>query len=265
MTENRILSFEAIDNFRDYGGYGGADGAKVRSGVLWRSGHHGNATPADLAVVHKLGIATVIDLRGDSERAANPCLRHREFAGTVVYAPGETAGLKAAAAHEESAGEVRSFADAQNVMIRLYDAMPWRPVLVGTFKLYFAALADRDLSGARPSLLHCFAGKDRTGLAADLLHHVLGVHPDEAMADYLLTNRAASIERRIATGTHAVKGMGEHMTDDAMRALLSVRPEYLETARSAIAARHGTVDAYLAEVLALDPAQIAAIRANHLV
>lgn len=261
MTADRILAFEAIDNFRDYGGYAGADGAKVRTGVLWRSGHHGGASPTDLRAVHDLRIATVIDLRGDSERNANPCLRHPHFRGKVVFAPGETAGLKAAAAHEEAAGEVREFADAQRVMIRLYDGMPWRPVLVETLKLYFAALAEHD----SPSLLHCFAGKDRTGLAADLLHHVLGVHPDEAMADYLLTNRAASIERRIATGTSAVKGMGPSMTNDAMRALLSVRPEYLETARNAIAARHGTVDVYLVEVLALDPAQVAAIRANHLV
>ena len=260
MTADRILAFEAIDNFRDYGGYAGLDGATVRSGVLWRSGHHGAASPSDLRAVHDLGIATVIDLRGDSERDANPCLRHPRFQGRVVFAPGETAGLKAAAAHEESAGEVREFADAQAVMIRLYDGMPWRPVLVETFKLYFAALAAHD----SPSLLHCFAGKDRTGLAADLLHHILGVHPDEAMADYLLTNRAASIERRIATGNHAVSGMGARMSDDAMRALLSVRPEYLETARSAIAARHGTVDVYLAEVLALDQVQIAAIRANYL-
>lgn len=258
MAADRILAFEAIDNFRDYGGYAGADGATVRRGVLWRSGHHGAASPTDLREVHDLGIATVIDLRGDSERAANPCLRHPHFAGAVVFAPGETAGLRAAAAHEEAAGEVREFADAQRVMIRLYDGMPWRPVLVETLKLYFAALA----TSGQPSLLHCFAGKDRTGLAADLLHHVLGVHPDEAMADYLLTNRAASIERRISTGTHAVKGMGPAMSDEAMRALLSVRPEYLETARSAIAARHGTVDAYLAEVLAVDADRIAAIRSN---
>jgi len=59
--------------------------------------------------------------------------------------------------------------------------------------------------------------------------------------------------------------MGEQMSDDALRALLSVRPEYLETARTAIAVRHGSVDAYLAQVLAVDPAMVTAIRANHLV
>lgn len=259
MTD-RILPFEAINNFRDYGGYAGADGAKVRSRVLWRSGHHAEASPTDLRAVHELGIATVIDLRGDSERDANPCLRHPEFSGKVVFAPGETAGLKAAAAHEESAGEIRTVEDAQAAMTRLYAGMAWRPVLVETLRLYFQTLAE----SGEPTLLHCFAGKDRTGLAADLLHHVLGVHPDDAMDDYLLTNRAANVERRIAAGTHAVKGMGPQMSDDALRALLSVRAEYLETARTAIATRHGTVDAYLVEVLAVDPAMVAAIRANHL-
>ena len=179
----------------------------------------------------------------------------------MIFAPGETAGLKAAAAHEEAAGEVRSADDARRVMVRLYEHMAWRPVLVETFKLYFAAMEE----SGQPSLLHCFAGKDRTGLAADLLHHVLGVHPDDAMADYLLTHEAANIERRVAAGTHAVKGMGSGMSDDAVRALLSVRAQYLETARAAIAARHGLIDAYLLEVLEVDPARVAAIRANYLV
>ncbi|HUQ12995.1 MAG TPA: tyrosine-protein phosphatase [Novosphingobium sp.] len=260
MSEpSRILALEGIHNFRDYGGYAGADGARVRSRVLWRSSHHAEASPADLRKIHDLGLARVFDLRGDSEREAHPCLRHPEFAAEVVFAPGETAGLRAAAFHEEAAGGVRTVDDAISAMVRLYEGMAWRPVLVETLKLYFASLAQAD----GPLLLHCVAGKDRTGLAAALTHHALGVHPDDAMADYLLTHQAANIDARIAAGAgSSLRALGPEMSDDAVRALVSVRPEYLETALGAIRARHGAIDDYMAEVLEVTPDRKASIRAR---
>ena len=77
---DRILPLEGIRNFRDYGGYAGAEGARVMRGMLWRSGHHCEATAADLEKVHALGLAAVIDLRGDSRakpRASQAQLRTR--------------------------------------------------------------------------------------------------------------------------------------------------------------------------------------------
>ena len=93
MEQTRILPLEGIRNFRDYGGYAGAGGATVKRRVLWRSGHHHPATAGDLEKVAALGLTTVIDLRGDSERALYPCARHPEFGAAVLYEPGETAGL----------------------------------------------------------------------------------------------------------------------------------------------------------------------------
>jgi hypothetical protein len=81
IADSRVIEFDGIYNFRDYGGYRARAGQLVR-GRLWRSGQHAGASPADLARVRDLGIATVIDLRGDSERAAFPCLRHDDFVVT---------------------------------------------------------------------------------------------------------------------------------------------------------------------------------------
>jgi protein-tyrosine phosphatase len=256
----RILPMERIQNFRDYGDYPAADGARVRRGVLWRSGQHARATPADLERVAGLGLATVIDLRGDSERQAYPCLRHGDFAADVLYAAGETAAARALAAHEEAAEAILTADDARRAMTSLYQGMAWRPVLVATYRLYFAALAERE----GPSLLHCFAGKDRTGLAAALAHHVLGVHPDDAMSDYLLTNVALEAEMRRSGGRIAHQ-LVERMGEEAAWHLLSVRPEYLTGARQAIVARHGSLDAYLDEVLGVNPERREAIRGKLLV
>lgn len=259
MQENeRVVPMEGILNFRDYGGYATRSGI-LRRGTLWRSGQHSEATPADLGKVHDLGIRTVFDLRGDSERAQNPCLRHEEFDGDVLFNPGETAGSQGEAAHEEAIHDVRTAADAHAAMVRLYESMPWRPVLVGTYMLTFDALADRE----GPSLLHCLAGKDRTGLGAALLHHLLGVHPDEAMDDYLLTNRAGNMEARIAAGArHVREGFGLRMDEAAIRTLMSVHPAFLETSLDAIRARHGSLEAYAEDVLGVDAAKLDRIEAR---
>ena len=259
MDQDRILPLEGIRNFRDYGGYAAAGGAAVKRGVLWRSGHHHQATAADLDKVAALGLRAVIDLRGDSERSAFPCARHPEFAADVLFEPGETAGLAGAAAHEEAADGVRTGAQSRAAMVRLNEGMPWRPVLVASMKLYFAELA----AGRRPILLHCVAGKDRTGLAAWLTHHALGVHPDDAMADYLLTNVATDLAGRLALGAETVRARyGPQMDDEAVLALMSVAPEYISAGLDAIRERHGSYSRYLSEVLGVDAGRIAAMRAN---
>jgi len=92
MTETRVLPLTGIHNFRDYGLYSVAGGGRVRPGLLWRSAQHGDATDADLSVVRDLGIGTVVDLRGNSERDAKPCRRYPGFAAEVLFHDGETAG-----------------------------------------------------------------------------------------------------------------------------------------------------------------------------
>lgn len=259
MDHDRILPLDGIRNFRDYGGYAAADGATIRRRTLWRSGHHHQATAADLDTVEALGLRAIIDLRGDSERSAFPCERHSEFAAEVLFEPGETAGLMGAAAHEAAGMGVRTGGESRAAMVRLNEGMPWRPVLVASMKLYFAELA----AGRGPLLLHCVAGKDRTGLAVWLTHHALGVHPDDAMADYLLTNVATDLAGRLALGAETVRAKyGPQMDDAAVLALMSVAPEYISAGLDAIRERHGSYDRYLAEVLGVGPEQIAAMRAN---
>jgi len=255
MPDDRVLHFDSIHNFRDYGGYAARGGHLVR-GRLWRSGQHGEATSADLARVRDLDIRTVIDLRGDSERAAHPCLRHPDFAGEVLFFPGETAGRTGRAVHEESARPLTTPDDARAAMTRLYKGIAFREVLVGSLRLYLDALATRDGG----SLLHCMAGKDRTGLGVALVHHLLGVHHDDIMADYLMTNTAGDVAARI---TAQSRGFANSTFDEAaVRVILSVEPEYLDTLFAAIRERHGSVEAYARDLLSFGPAQVGAMEAR---
>lgn len=246
----RILDLSGIHNFRDYGGYTTTYGGRLKDCVLYRSGQHRDATPEDLEVVAGLGLATIVDLRSDSERELYPCRRAENHQAEVVFAPGNTLG---AGSHVDAAAGVRTAAEAHAAMVDLYRKMPFRPILTQTYRMMF----DRLLDGHGPSLVHCLAGKDRTGLAVALVQHQLGVHHDDIVEDYLLTNVAGDMEKRIAAGAEAVRAnFGPEMEDDAVRTLMSVHPEFLDAALAEI----GDIDAYCDRVLGMSPARREALR-----
>ncbi len=247
MLAERVLPLSGIHNFRDYGGYDVEGGGKLRSGMLWRSAHHVEASDDDLAAVDALGIETVIDLRGDDEREAHPCRRSENFSARVLFAGGVTAGL---APHLQAAGGAIDVATARERMIDTYAGMPYRPALVATLRLYLAALAEYDA----PSLVHCVAGKDRTGFAVAVVHRLLGVHEDDLMQDYLLTNSAGRIDERIAQGAAHIRARyGTEIREDAIRTLMSVNPAFLDAALATVRRDHGDVATYAETVLNLTP------------
>ena len=190
---SRVLVLDGVYNFRDYGGYAVAGGGRIASGKLWRSGQHAEASAADLAAIDAIGLTSVIDLRGNSEREANPCPRGPAFGAQVWHTDGETAGL---GLHVEASGGALNANSARRAMIGLYTQLPWRENLRPILACYFTVL----LREASPSLVHCVAGKDRTGFAVAVLHRLLGVHQDDVMADYLLTNTAGRVEERTRHG-----------------------------------------------------------------
>ena len=247
MLAERVLPLSGIHNFRDYGGYATEGGGRLRDNMLWRSAHHEAATDEDLTALDALGLDTVIDLRGDDEREMHPCRRSDNFTGRVLFAGGITAGL---APHLQAAGGAIDGETARARMIDTYAGMPYRPALVGTLRLYLAALAEYDT----PSLVHCVAGKDRTGFAVAIVHRLLGVHEDDLMQDYLLTNTAGKIEERIAQGAaHIRSRYGDEIHDDAIRALMSVNPAYLDAALATVRRDHGDIATYAEAVLNLTP------------
>jgi protein-tyrosine phosphatase len=252
-VNNRVLAFEGIHNFRDYGGYAARGGARMTSGLLYRSSQHKDATLDDLEKLDALGLTTIIDLRGDNERKRHPCPRPAGFDAKILIASGKTTGV---APHVEAARDMTSAEDVRSSMARHYRDMPFRPQLGSIFSQYFEALAERD----GPSLIHCLAGKDRTGISVAVLHHLLGVHPDDIMADYLLTNSAGNVEGRIAAGIASIQANNvAGMSEDGMRMLMSVQPEWLSNAMDEMVERHGSVEAYARDLLGVTQDRLAKI------
>ncbi len=252
---DRVLPLAGIHNFRDYGGYGSSSG-RLKRGLLFRSAQHHGATPADLDAVAALRLSTVIDLRGAKERALAPCPRPQDFSAQVFFVDEDTTGL---APHVQAASNSPDPAAAAAGMLTGYAQMPFRPRMIPILHRYFEALATID----GPSLIHCMAGKDRTGLAVALFHEAMGVNRDDIIADYMLTNVAGRLEDRIAAGAaHISAAYGDATSEETLRVLMSVRPEYLEAAFAAIEQRHGAVSAYLRDVLGVDDRRRDAIRSR---
>lgn len=253
---DRLSPFEAIDNFRDYGGYAVNDRLLAR-GRLYRAAHQARATDADVARLEALKLAAVVDLRRPSERRAQPSRRPAGWAGTLIESDHDDGGeaphltfLKTADLTEASG---RAF------MTETYRRLPFEAAHVDLFGRYFRLLAQAE----GPVLIHCAAGKDRTGLLAALTHSLLGVAHDDLMADYLATNQAVDLEGRAEEVARKLTAMtGRPASHGAVVAFLGVEAAYLDEAFGAMKARSGSVAAYLEQALGVDAALADRIRAR---
>ena len=245
----RIHRFDALDNFRDYGDYATAAGRRITPGLLFRSGHQARASEADLERLGAFGITAVVDLRRPSERRDQPSKRPPAFSGVVIESFHDDGGE---APHMTFLRTADLTPDSgRRFMVDTYRRLPFEPSHLDLFSRYFRLLGETD----GPVLIHCAAGKDRTGLLAALTHHLLGVHHDDIVADYLLTNTAVDLEGRAPGIARQLEARtGRVVAHDAVVAFLGVEPVYLDTALAEIAAQHGSTDAYLAEALGVDAA-----------
>jgi len=245
---DRHIDFDAIENFRDFGGYETVCGRGLKPGRLYRSGHHSLATDADLERLKTLGIGAIADLRNPAERAREPGRRWAEFGAEVIESdltsatPDWVEALKTAPLTAEWWYE--------NTLAH-YGQHAFEPRQVEVYRRLLRHIADGD--GA--VVVHCAAGKDRTGVACALVHHVAGVPHEAMVADYMLTNDEARIERKMVHSADFVERIaGRRPSPEAMRVAVSVYPAYLDAFFETVRAAHGSVDAYAEEVLGVDAA-----------
>lgn len=252
----RHIPLQAVENFRDYGDYAAGAG-RLKRGVLFRAAHQADATDADLEAMAGLGIVTIVDLRRSKERLNQPSRRWADFSAQVI--DNDLGGQGDDPWQTFLRGWDYSDADLRGYMALSYRRKPFTPRHVDLFRRYFAALAQ----GRGPVLIHCAAGKDRTGLLAALTHHLAGVSRDDLVEDYLATNdpeRYARIGEAI--GRHLAKYTGSVPPEAAVRAALAVEADYILASIEAIEAAHGSIEAYLETVLGVDAKARDAIAAH---
>ena len=240
---SRRIAFEGIDNFRDFGGYAAGLG-RLKSGLLYRSAQPARATPGDLAKLADLGVALIVDLRRTNEREREPW---PGFPAQVIENDIGQDGLDEWATFIAASDlTVESF---RAYMVDYYRKAPFQRRHLDLYRRYFRALAE----GEGAILVHCTAGKDRTGILCALTHHLAGVHDDDIVEDYLLTNDAERLEKRLPMIREVIRETtGRAASDEALMTAMRVEAEYLAEAFAVMAERHGSLDGYLDQALGLD-------------
>ncbi len=172
--EERHFTFAGCFNFRDIGGYPTVDGRLLRWGRYFRAGRQDRMTSSDLQKVAQLGIKTQIDLRRPDEledQGRGPLEDMGiDYRWHSVIPPNGSQVLDAAAGEGISGKRYLRYLD--------FDTTPWLQV--------FRILAD---SESYPVVVHCTAGKDRTGVTTAFLLSVLGVKRKLIEEDFILSNR----------------------------------------------------------------------------
>lgn len=246
---NRRVPIATAFNLRDFGGYATADGRMVRRGMLYRSGTMALLTDADSDQFRALGIRAICDFRRPSERQEEPTRWHgaevdyhcRDYSGST--------GVLGEMLH----GKAVTRQEMHDAMVALYReiAMEYAP----SYRAMFGQIA----GGRVPILINCSAGKDRTGVGAALILAALGVPRATIVEDYLLTNTHADWDWRLSLEESRLARAHRSMKEVIAPVLLA-DALYIETLFETLDAAHGGIEAYLEDVLGIDPAARAALQ-----
>lgn len=248
------LRLAGASNFRSLGGLPAADGRSIRPHALMRADRLAGLSEDDWGTLGRIGLATVCDLRSDAERAEHPNaippqLRVRELHCDVRNDLRADPSLGRLLAEEPTAR------GAERLMIEIYRRFP--RYMGGTL----ATVVERLTDGGAPMLVHCSAGKDRTGFVIAMLLHTLGVPEDLIRRDYLASRRWPGAEsHRASLASRLAPLVPLHELPAAVDTVLDVREAYLDAAMASLRSEFGSVGRYLETAAGLDAARSALLR-----
>jgi len=248
----RVFALEGGCNFRDLGGYRTRDGRELLWGKVYRTAVLSYFTAKDQPQLAQLGVRTICDLRRVDEREREPTrwpdstTQHLNWDDGT--APPTIRNIVTAANHPNTAAGMHA------AMIDLYRALPeWMaPRLHGMFT--------RIAQGDVPLIVHCAAGKDRTGIAIALLLAALDVPHDTIMEDYLLTNEAGDFVQFMVARQKTYQPLLT-MPEDVRRVLFAAHADYLHAALEQITHDYGDIASFLRQRAGLSDAVTQQLRA----
>jgi protein-tyrosine phosphatase len=229
----RDLAWQGCLNVRDLGGHPTRDGGETRYGAVVRADSIRQLTDAGWRTAVAYGVRTAVDLRADDELRDDP---PAELPIDVVHAPFMEA-------NREDWGSVEHELEA--ILGRTTDPAEITRDFYLTFLEHFcenAAAGVRAVARAPEGgvVVHCAAGKDRTGLLCAFLLDLAGVAVDEIAADYAVSEERLRLQR---------EGWLENATTEAereeIRRTSRTPPEAMVGVFDELRRRYGGIAAYL--------------------
>jgi protein-tyrosine phosphatase len=250
----RIEGLAPEHNIRELGGLRAHGGRVVRHGLLYRGKAISGLEPSELALIDRMNLELVFDLRSRFEADYEPDqvpegARYIRMAG-MCWDDGEEVDFSPAGI-DRMFREFPGLLDPNEGLNRLYSSMLHDvPAFHAVMREFTAA--------AGPLYVHCTAGKDRTGMAVALMLMALGASRETIMGNYLLTNdyRARTIEHAAATAPP------EHR--ELMRAASGVQEHILGGALDSIAEEYPSFEDYLSDEFGLSAADLDDVRSIYL-
>ncbi len=229
-------------NFRDFGGMAAAGGTIVR-GRLFRCGQIGPSGTITMAELSGLDPAVIVDMRFPDEARDAPMPWPAALAERRILLKTDMHGD--APHHTFFKPALRGLEDVHARYRAFYRNLPGDPRYRALAGAALRAFASAD----GPILIHCSAGKDRTGFLSALLLTILGADRAAMIADFVASstpearaNLRPEIERRFAAH-------GQALPEGAIiDAILGVVPDYLDAAFDTMRGDAGTIETYLAGI-----------------
>ena len=252
IVAERVLPVGVV-NMRDVGGYETEDARFTKWGKLFRSGALVDLAEDDVAYLQRLGITAVCDLRTEEESTKHPDqlpngANYEQLSVLNVARWAKWRGLFAILFNRE---KLHDFMLEGYTQVMIDD----NPQIV---RRIFEIVAD---ANNLPTLIHCTAGKDRSGVTVALLLHSLGVPKETILADYTFSNHYyAEFKKVIEPDIAGLRHVG--IRADDLHAVLIVRRTLLETTFQHIEDTYGSFAAYLQDHVGIDDTIMARIRNN---
>ena len=249
----RAVPLQKVVNFRDIGGYRTKDGRTVRWGLVFRSGDLSRLDGRDESRLQQLGVRSICDLRSEEEMSRHP----DRLPPGMRYWPLSVANMTGRARWRALHATLFRRDLLHELMLEGYTRVMVDENAAAVGRIFRLLAEPQNL----PLLVHCAAGKDRTGVVIALLLHTLGVPDEVIMADYTRSNLYyRQFKAALEPDIKRLRPLG--ITADELHAVLIVRPSMLQATFAHIHREYGSVPAYLREAAGVDDGVITAVRQN---
>jgi protein-tyrosine phosphatase len=253
-TGSQPITLAGSAAFRDLGGAPTVDRRRVACGRLFRADALSGLDVQDRATLRSLNLRLICDLRSSAERSSKPCLDWLDPAPRRLQLELSAALAAATLPLLERLRRGPDPEAARELMEATYAELP------GSAAPFLAQLFESLATGEWPLLVHCTAGKDRTGFTVAMILTALDVEPDFIRHDYLRGSGRNPLESE-QPSTHMMDALiGRRLTDEESRFVHAVHRGYLDAAYARIARDWGSPLAYLERVAGVDARRRATLR-----